>query len=187
MSHTPDPLKLACATTVAVALLAWFMPGDLASTSVAFGFLAATYYGVLRRDAAVIRRYGVSLGGLLEPEALSPMRLIRSSAVATLTTGLLCLIVFPVYFLGYVWWFEPSAEFQFRPAAAPVAEVLGHWLAVGLPEEVFYRGYLQSAMDDRWPPKLKVLGAEVGYGLLVSSAIFALGHIATEPQWSRLA
>jgi membrane protease YdiL (CAAX protease family) len=46
---------------------------------------------------------------------------------------------------------------------------------------------LQSALDDRWPPKLKVLGAEVGYGLLVSSAIFALGHIATEPQWSRLA
>ena len=54
-------------------------------------------------------------------------------------------------------------------------------------EEAFYRGYLQSRLDDAWPPRWRLLGATVGPGLLVASAIFALGHVATVHLATRLA
>lgn len=187
MTRPPNPLWVAFLTTLAVALLAWTLPPKYASPGVALCFCAATYLGVLRHDTDHIRRYGLSLGGLAEPEPLSFSRLARSAGRALVLTLLLSLGVFPLYWLGYRWWFEPDTLFQLKLAASPLDEVLGHWLAVGLPEEMFYRGYLQSALDERWPPKLKVLGANVGLGLLLSSAIFALGHLATEPQLGRLA
>jgi membrane protease YdiL (CAAX protease family) len=59
--------------------------------------------------------------------------------------------------------------------------------AIALPEELFYRGYLQSALDRAWAPRVTILGAKVGAGLLVASAIFALGHLFTTPNPARLA
>ena len=58
---------------------------------------------------------------------------------------------------------------------------------VALPEEAFYRGYLQTALDKIWRPRLNVFGARVGIGLLVASAVFAVGHVLTEPYLGRLA
>ncbi len=58
---------------------------------------------------------------------------------------------------------------------------------IALPEEAFYRGYLLTALDDIWPPARRLLGARVGLGLVVSSAVFALGHLLTEFNPSRLA
>ncbi|MBK7585073.1 MAG: CPBP family intramembrane metalloprotease [Myxococcales bacterium] len=46
---------------------------------------------------------------------------------------------------------------------------------------------LQTALDDVWKPRFRVLGADIGLGLLVSSALFALGHFATEVHPNRLA
>jgi len=45
----------------------------------------------------------------------------------------------------------------------------------------------QSALDEVWRPRLRVLGAELGPSLLVTSALFALGHLATELDANRLA
>lgn len=58
---------------------------------------------------------------------------------------------------------------------------------VALPEEVFYRGYLQSRFDRRWPPRWRFLGANVGPGLFATAALFALGHLAIDPGPQRLA
>jgi membrane protease YdiL (CAAX protease family) len=60
-------------------------------------------------------------------------------------------------------------------------------LGVAFPEEVFFRGYLQSALDRVWPPRFRLLGARLGPGLLVASAVFALGHLLTDPHPTRLA
>jgi membrane protease YdiL (CAAX protease family) len=66
-------------------------------------------------------------------------------------------------------------------------EVLGQLLVIALPEEAFYRGYLQSQLDEVWRPRWRVLGAEVGPGLLVAAVIFAVGHLATVQLPARLA
>jgi membrane protease YdiL (CAAX protease family) len=78
----------------------------------------------------------------------------------------------------------------FSLAARPIDvadEVFAQLLVVALPEEAFYRGYLQSRLDDAWAPRWRVLGANVGPGLLASAAIFALGHLVTVHLPTRLA
>ncbi len=66
--------------------------------------------------------------------------------------------------------------------------ILVQLLLVALPEEVFYRGYLQTRLDAIFPRKRRVLGVEVSLGsLLATSALFGLGHFAVIPAPQRLA
>jgi len=58
---------------------------------------------------------------------------------------------------------------------------------VAIPEELFFRGYLMGRLDERWPPVRRLLGAPIGRGLIVSSVLFALGHVAVVPNPQRLA
>lgn len=59
--------------------------------------------------------------------------------------------------------------------------------AVALAEEVFHRGYLMSALEDRWPPKRSVFGVKIGVGAVLSSLLFAVGHLVSMAQVARLA
>jgi hypothetical protein len=73
-------------------------------------------------------------------------------------------------------------------ALAPVwSELPGQLLVVALPEEAFFRGYLQTALDDKWRPRWTLLGARLGPSAIVTSAVFAAGHVLTEPHLGRLA
>jgi membrane protease YdiL (CAAX protease family) len=60
-------------------------------------------------------------------------------------------------------------------------------VVVAIPEELFFRGYLMERLEQVWPPTRRLLGAPVGAALVVSSALFALGHIAVIPNPQRLA
>jgi hypothetical protein len=57
-------------------------------------------------------------------------------------------------------------------------------VVVALPEELFFRGYLQGRLEDAWPPRWNLFGARVGGAWLAASALFALGHyfVTFEPQ-----
>lgn len=59
--------------------------------------------------------------------------------------------------------------------------------AVALPEEVFHRGYLMSALEERWPAKRKILGAPLGVAAILASLIFAVGHLVGMAELARLA
>lgn len=61
-----------------------------------------------------------------------------------------------------------------------------HTLGVALPEEVFYRGYLQPCLMWRWPPRWGFCGTPVGRAVVASAALFALGHFLGEWQPLRL-
>ena len=66
--------------------------------------------------------------------------------------------------------------------------VLVQLLLVALPEEVFYRGYLQTRLDALFPRRVRLFGVEVSPGsLLLTSALFALGHWLVIPAPQRLA
>ena len=59
--------------------------------------------------------------------------------------------------------------------------------AVALPEEIFHRGYLMSALEGRWPAKRTLFGVPFGLAAVLSSLIFALGHLVGMAQSARLA
>ena len=60
-------------------------------------------------------------------------------------------------------------------------------ILVAIPEEWFYRGYLQQRFDEAWRPRWRILGATLGWGWLLASVLFALGHLVLDPRPSRLA
>jgi membrane protease YdiL (CAAX protease family) len=176
------------ATTATVTLISYWAPDDYKSSGVAFGFFAATYWLVLRGDdAANIRRHGLSLGGLTELEPIDGHRLARHLTVALIWGLGMGLVFFPLFWLGYLGWWKPPGPFTPMPLRALAPEGVGQLLAIALPEEAFYRGYLQSELDQVWRPRWHVFGAKLGYGWVVTSAVFAVGHVLTQPNPNRLA
>ena len=190
MSDAPawlKPTAITVVTTLVVALLSR-LPDNVSATAVGFGFLAATYWLVLRTDdTAHITRYGLSFGGLFDPEPLSLSRIARASSQATLWAVGLALVCLPPFWLGFLWWWRIRVPFHAPRLSSLGSDFSGQLLVIALPEEAFYRGYLQSALDEVWTPRLRVLGAELGPGLLLTSALFALGHLCTEFNPARLA
>jgi membrane protease YdiL (CAAX protease family) len=68
-----------------------------------------------------------------------------------------------------------------------LSDALGQLLVIALPEEAFYRGYLQTALEKELGGGVSIFGTKVGWGLVLTSAIFALGHLLTELNPARLA
>ncbi len=168
----------------------------MAGTGVATLFLGATYLLALGRHQSA-EESGLALGGLLERTPLDGRRfglaLVRALGVGSLAL----LAVAPAYTVGFLLWHQPRVPFDLGralflgqgglPDATFLDLALGHFLVVALPEEAFFRGYLQSALDRKSPPKLRLWGAKLGPGLLVSGAIFAVGHWLSVPDAGRLA
>jgi membrane protease YdiL (CAAX protease family) len=63
---------------------------------------------------------------------------------------------------------------------------LSQILVVAVPEEMFFRGYLLGRLEERWTSRRLLFGAPVGRALLVSSALFALGHVLVDFDVQRL-
>jgi membrane protease YdiL (CAAX protease family) len=129
-----------------------------------------------------------------------------------LTFGIASLIVFPAFALGLYGYYQvicamararyplPAqlralcgrfvgswrrARWRLPPSFSQM--VLAQLVVVGLPEEYFFRGYLQTRLEDRWPSRRRLLGAAVGPGLLLASLLFALGHLLVDFNPLRLA
>lgn len=181
------PLAAAAITTAAVTAVSYGAPRDYAGTAVGLSFLAATWWLALRGDDASIRARGLSLGGLLEPSPLSGRRLAGDALRAAAWAIALCAIAFPPFWIGYRAYWHAGGDFALRLPARPLDEVAAQLLVVALPEEAFFRGYLQSALDRAWRPRWRVLGADLGPAWLASAAIFAVGHVLTIRHPSRLA
>lgn len=50
-------------------------------------------------------------------------------------------------------------------------------ILVALPEEFFFRGYVQSRLNSGFKWKMKIFGAEIGVGVIGGAILFALAHI----------
>jgi membrane protease YdiL (CAAX protease family) len=121
----------------------------------------------------------------------------RAAAIALLV----CAVVFPA-FAGSFWAYAealprlpPWAARALAPyAAAPhprlrlpdglATAVLVQLLVVALPEELFYRGWMQTSWARSAPSRgVQFLGVRLGAGFLWTQALFAAGHLVVLQPW----
>jgi uncharacterized protein len=187
-------IAVACALSVTAlaALASRVAPPKYVATLIGLMFLGATRYFVWGRSDEVVRAHGLALGGLVIPG--TPWRTIairaaRASGWAFATSA----IIFGFYAVGfYVYFFKllgihPRVEIAMSAlqiARAAGSDFFGQLLMVALPEEAFYRGYVQTRVARAL--KFEFYGVPI-VAVLLTSAIFAIGHIATIPNPARLA
>lgn len=181
-----QPLGVAAFVTLLASLLSYVLPAEYQSTGVGLCLVLASYWLVLRHDSATIRHHGLALAGVFEPAPLDARRIARACWVSLLWTGAAALVFFPPFWAGFVLWWYPPGEFEWPPPPTLEA-VLTQILGIAVPEEMFYRGYVQTALDGNSRRRVRLLGAELGLGIVLASAVFALGHLATTLHPTRLA
>lgn len=198
-----EALGVSAAVTGVVTAASALLPDKYVATVVGFVFLGATWALVWRGDDQRVEDSGLALGGIVLPGKIDVGRLVCSSAQALGWALVVAAVTFVPFFFGWRYFWHPRGEFSLHvePLDA-VNEVFGQLVIIALPEEAFYRGYLQSRLDeampgfgsrrdpttgDLVPRRLRIFGASVGPALLVTSIIFALGHFATIREPARLA
>lgn len=123
-----------------------------------------------------------------------------------ITLGAAIAVSWPLFILGFFWFYgnacaptAPAIAQWWWQTFAPICPrwlgalhpplrwppdflllVLSQVLVVALPEELFFRGYLWSRLDQRFAPKWRLLGAPLGATWLLTSALFAVGHVAVD-------
>jgi membrane protease YdiL (CAAX protease family) len=177
-------LAYAIATAVAAAL---FRVGPLRDYYSALVAALLLYLPAAMVGRTPLARYG-----------LTHRPLGRSLAYAAVAVAL----IFPLFLVGYaswqrlacaVRWLHPMvlgpcagsvwARFHPRLPQGALELAAAQLLVVALPEEFFFRGYLQGRLAEAWPGARRVLGAPLG-PIAVASALFALCHWAV--QWNPL-
>jgi membrane protease YdiL (CAAX protease family) len=154
------------------------------------GLLLGTIAGLRRRRVAWRRRrrrrrqsrldrtlayYG--RGAVFRPRALGA-DLGRALLIAVVT--------FVPFAVGHHFWqmfnAPPGKYVYYRSTIPP--DLFAIWLKntflVALPEELFYRGFVETRLERIWPTKRFVLGVPIGRTVIVASAMFALGHYLGE-------
>jgi len=132
---------------------------------------------------------------------LSDRRTWRAWGRGALWALAVCAAVFPIFYLGFAafsrllpelptgWarllapYGGPSdAGFRLPDRFALLA--VNQLLVVALPEELFYRGWMQTSWAAGDPSrKVRILGADLGRGFLATQALFALGHLVRLQPW----
>jgi membrane protease YdiL (CAAX protease family) len=191
MTPLREALWVSADVTIAVAGITMGLPDRWHATLVGAAFLGATWALVWRQDDERVLRAGLALGGLVLPGRL-PIGLLarRAAAACAWGLGVTALVAVPFFFGWHAWWARVMPKLSFSLAVRPIDaadEVLAQLFVIALPEEAFYRGYLQSRFDEVWAPRWRVFGAQVGPGLFVGAAIFAVGHLVTVHAPTRLA
>jgi len=116
---------------------------------------------------------------------------------------LACAIILPPFTLAFSWFVRElprlpprmvalvtpyvgaAHPLRFRIGPQPL-ELLGRIAgnaAVAFAEEFFYRGYLTMRFEERWPSRMRILGAPLGRAALVAALLFALGHLLEPAPW----
>ncbi len=174
---------------------------ELAGAGTALLFFGLAVRGA--RRAGGLERAGIAFEGLIDEGpaeaaaeggqgAVSPRSIgLRALGSALREAGvalLVALVVFPPFIAGFWLYNAPSHGFRWAPPDDLASFALSQIVVVGLPEEAFFRGYVQARLEALWPPSRSLLGAKISPpALLAQAALFALVHLAVEPRLDKLA
>lgn len=95
-------------------------------------------------------------------------------------------IVFPFFWIAaHLWqkiiYHSDFAGFSLMPNFWKAA--VFQLIMIALPEEFFFRGYMQSALNNIFSRKWRILGADLGWGWIITAVIFAVSHSFVVLQW----
>jgi membrane protease YdiL (CAAX protease family) len=193
-----EPL-LAFTTAIAVAAGLFWVGGSVR-------FVQQIMHGVIACMFLVVPQIAARLSGRAFDDRAAGIKL-RPIAPGLRVLGLALLVTWPAFILGFfVYYGALCPSFAILHVLAPICS---HWrglagmhlhlpegflvlalsqiLVVAVPEEVFFRGYLMSRFEDRFPARRQLWGAVVGWPLVITSLLFALGHVLVDFQPARLA
>jgi uncharacterized protein len=114
--------------------------------------------------------------------------------------GWVVAVIVPTFFLAFwLWsavlphlparWAHLLSPYVGTPHFQPrLPNRFGEWVidnlfVVALPEEFFYRGYLQTRLRDAWPRGRVLWGARLGPAFWLTAVLFAVGHLAIFEVW----
>ncbi len=97
--------------------------------------------------------------------------------------------VFPVFAGGFLFYHRVILGFHYTWAIPhqPLQKVLFHLFGAALPEELYFRGFLQQLCNEDLRRRWHSFGASWGPGVFVSALLFAMGHLVFDPRPERLA
>jgi membrane protease YdiL (CAAX protease family) len=142
------------------------------------------------------------LAGLLEPAAEQPRgglaalaelarALVHALGPALREAGvglLIAALVFPPFVWGFSLWHAPARPFALALPDEPVGYLASQLVVIALPEEAFFRGYVQSRLAVAFAGRRRLLGVTLSPGALVLQALlFAVIHFAVDLDPQRLA
>jgi hypothetical protein len=188
-------LLFAVATAVVAAL--WRLAGVVGFVDAYLPALVAIVF--LYVPAAFIWRRG---------EELSSYGLTARPLGKSLALGLGApAIVFPLFAAGFVVFYQQvcgvhDADWRWLRDVAPpglcrrflgwdgfahprlpkdaLEALFSQLVVVALPEELFFRGLLLGRLEQALPPSRRVLGGGIGWALVLSALLFALGHVLVD-------
>lgn len=113
-------------------------------------------------------------------------RNFKSYLKSFLTFFITSLIVFPLFALATHAWMTVVYS-----AEGPVYRMFPdfwHFFAfqfimIALPEEFFFRGYVQSSLNTVLPKKWKILGVKLGWSWIITALVFAFAHSLVVLRW----
>ncbi len=114
--------------------------------------------------------------------------------------ALFCAVALPLYALGFYLYakaahhlpmevsrlltpYQPRTDVAFRLPRRFLLQVVDLVFVVALPEEFFYRGYLQQRLEAQLGEGRRVLGITAGRAFLLTQALFAVGHLVEPYPW----
>ena len=91
-------------------------------------------------------------------------------------------ILLPFYILFALYMSqEYGATFEFRMPNNVESLIATHLLAIAIPEEVYFRGYVQGRLGQVTKKRIKILGVPLGWEWIIGAAIFSIVHLIIEP------
>jgi membrane protease YdiL (CAAX protease family) len=105
-------------------------------------------------------------------------------------TSVIILIPYSFGYIGFMhlWAIKNQQALAISLTLPPnfLYETLVQIFVVALPEEIFYRGFLQSALLKKWPNKTHHLRFPLGFSIIITNIFFALGHFVNTLEPTRL-
>jgi membrane protease YdiL (CAAX protease family) len=158
-------------------------PADVTASDSTSSHAAASPASAPAPDATPRRRASF-VGELIETLRTAAPSALRETLVALAVLG----VVFPPFALGFHFWHGPTRAFALHWPPDLASFALAQVVVVALPEEAFFRGFVQTRLTDAWPRTVRLLGAQVSPGaLLVQAALFGALHFAVDLAPERLA
>jgi membrane protease YdiL (CAAX protease family) len=165
-------------------VIAFQIPGPLAKLIATLGFLYLPEVSMRRRGEG-FAHYGVSL---------------RNWKADLKWFAILFGIVAPIFIVAYGGFAQllPHLPQELQHVLAPYTGTpkfawrlpdrfaewtIDEYFVVALPEEFFYRGFMQTRLRDAWPKGRTFLGVRLGPAFWLTAVLFALGHLAIFQVW----